>query len=227
MSEGVEPSPAKVLDLASTNTTYRKLKRTMMVNTGSSRSSWSQYSLSLRQPSRSPRGLPEHTSISVTENYYAWQARGPLSRRLHSTPGLQIANREKTTQARQAVDVWIAYPASKNYPSTGSPLRHNTPRDQFCCRKGAFCWLQASKAGAFRSSSGASRASRRRETRHEPHHQGNRRTARSATTASAMKRPAQTGMVETGVWGVYPAASISPVVVRADRERPFLPKRVF
>ena len=85
----------------------------------------------------------------------------------------------------------------------------------------AFFWLQ----GAFRSSSGASRASRRR--RHEAHHQGNRRTARSATTASAMKRPAQTGMVETGVWGVYPAASISPVVVRADRERPFLPKRVF
>jgi hypothetical protein len=85
----------------------------------------------------------------------------------------------------------------------------------------AFFWLQ----GAFRSSSGASRASRRR--RHEAHHQGNRRTARSATTASAMKRPAQTGMVETGVWGVYPAASISPIVVRADRERSFLPKRVF
>ena len=33
-----------------------------------------------------------------------------------------------------------------------------------------------------------------------------------------MKRPAQTGMVETGVWGVYPAASISPIVARADRE---------
>ena len=48
--------------------------------------------------------MPEHTSISVTENYYAWQARGPLSRRLHSTPGpSKLPIEKKTTQARQAV----------------------------------------------------------------------------------------------------------------------------